>query len=686
MKSFFGILLVLGALATICAATSQVRIPITNHEESRQDDYSELAKQIMAIMNTSVDPCTDFYEYTCGTWLNTYSLPPDASRFGMAFDQIQQDNLKVLRGILENRAGEWPIIGPFYNSCMDMDHRNSLGLGPVLGIISNFNVEDVHTLMSAVGYLHSIGINALFSAGVGVDAMNPTNNIFILGQGGLSLDVPSDYDDPTLFGEFGQYVQKLFSLTGLDPVQSAQQVLSIEKALANISLSPTALRDPYATYNNLTLQQLYNLAPSISQAAWKAYFFTANIAIDAGDLNYVVDIETPTFFSNLSLLLNQPDFKALQTYLQYSVLNQLAPSLSQNFVDANFDFFGKIYSGKKENAPLWKRCVQQTDQSLGELLGRYYVLEHFPGVSKEMASDLVHRIEQAFLANLGGINWMDNTTRKLAADKLSMIQNLIGYPEHWKDYSSLDISKHFFLNNVVTCNTFSVADQFAQLRLPVNKGRWQMTPPTVNAYYDPTLNEMVFPAGILQSPWFFNATYPPMINFAGIGSVMGHELSHGFDDQGANYDGTGKLHQWWPAPVKERFEQRTRCVADLYSTFEVLPGLYVNGNLTLGENVADIGGIHQALTAFKTFAKSQPTPPPTILPGKSVDQMFFISHGLHWCEVDTPQALRRQVNSNPHSPARFRVNGPLSQLADFAQAFNCPAGSPMNPAKRCDIW
>jgi len=401
----------------------------------------------------------------------------------------------------------------------------------------------------------------------------------------------------------------------------------------------------------------------------------------------VVDVMTPTFFSNLSALISaNSNFATWQTYLQWAVLNQLAPSLSDSFVNVNFNFYGKIYSGTKELAPLWKRCVQQTDQSLGELLGRYYVQRDFPQVSMEMARDIVKRIENAFLANLPNVNWMDDATRQLAKEKLSMITNLIGYPEKWKDYSALSITPQNYLNNLILCNQFSVADQFAQLKVPVNKKRWQMTPPTVNAYYDPTLNEMVFPAGILQSPWFFNATYPPQINFAGIGSVMGHELTHGFDDQGSNYDGTGKLHEWWPEAVRRRFAQRTRCVSDLYSSFEVLPGLYVNGNLTLGENVADIGGLHEAFVAYETYIATLPSPPPEIIPGKTDKQMFFIAYALHWCEVDTPEALRRQVNSNPHSPARFRVNGPLSQLPQFAVAFNCPQNSPMNPKKRCEIW
>jgi putative endopeptidase len=695
MKSLLSIFLVLGAVLVVTTAAlnqdGKVRMRINNDElRLPEANESDLAKQILAIMNTSVDPCTDFYEYACGTWVNTYPLPPDASRFGMAFDQIAQDNQMILRGILEDPAGEWPIIGPFYNSCMNMDARNKLGAEPALSILDQVQVDDVVSFMSAVGYLHSIGLSTLFSAGVGVDAMHPTNNMFIMGQGGLSLDVPSDYDDQKLATQFAQYAQQIFTLAGQSSFAaktSAYQVLATERSLAKISLSPAALRDPYATYNNLTLAQLYALTPNIAQEAWDAYFTNAGLHIDASDLTYVIDVETPTFFSNLSLLLDDTqDFSVWETYLRWAVLNQLAPSLSQDFVDANFNFFGMIYSGKKQNTPLWKRCVQQTDLSLGELLGRYYVLQDFPALSKQMASDLVQRIEDAFLANLANVDWMDDATRKLAAQKLSMVKNLIGYPEHWKDYSGLSISADYFVDNVVTCNQFSTADQFAQLTLPVNKARWEMTPPTVNAYYDPTLNEMVFPAGILQSPWFFNATYPPQINFAGIGSVMGHELTHGFDDQGANYDGTGKLHQWWPPAVKQRFQQRTECVSNLYSSFEVLPGLYVNGNLTLGENVADIGGLHESFIAYQTYAKSLPTPPPEILPGKTDKQMFFIAYALHWCEVDTPEALRRQVNSNPHSPARFRVNGPLSQLPQFTEAFSCPAGSAMNPAKRCNIW
>lgn len=702
-----GLVLALVALVLVCCFSSGLgaSIKINNDNVGKflrpfasATNVTELGKEMLAIMNTTVDPCTDFYEYSCGSWLSSFPLPSDASRFALATDSVNKKNLLTLQKIVADPSGEWPVIGPFYNSCMNMDLRDELDYTALEELLSELDgITSVEGLMVAVGVLHNVGVPALFSIGVSPDEMNPSANMLQLSQGGLSLDVPDDYnatDNATakLDKQFIHYVANLTSFVyGSQSRQYALDVFTVEQTLASASADPADMRDPYATYNNLTLAQLYALTPNIPAEAWQSYFKYAGIPLDYSSDSVVVNVAVPKFFaglsSNIAILTNQfQDFSMFSNYLRYKLLDFAAPHLSTRFVDAHFNFYGTILSGQQQNSPLWKRCVQQTDVSLGELLGRYFVSYAFSPAAKGLAEDMMTRIENAFRKNLPGVDWMDDVTRKLAEEKLSMVAKLIGYPEHWKDYSDLNIDREAYLANVLATSQFAAEDQFAQLPLPVDRYRWEMTTPTVNAYYEPSLNEIVFPAGILQSPWFFDVDYPPQINYGGTASAMGHELTHGFDDQGANYDGTGRLHQWWPQKVKDRFVERTQCVADLYSGFEVLPGLFLNGNLTLGENVADIGGLHASYVAYADYAASLPTPPPEVIPGINDKQLFFIAYAISWCEIDTPEALTRQVKSNPHSPAKFRVNGPVSQLPAFAEAFKCPATAPLNPPTRCNVW
>jgi predicted metalloendopeptidase len=472
----------------------------------------------------------------------------------------------------------------------------------------------------------------------------------------------------------------MFQLLG-EPEEAAKkhagQVFNFELELAKVSRPRVEMRDPNKTYNKLDLDGLKKLAPALD---WTRFLATTGYP-SVKDIN----VSVPEFFQGLEKQVTSTDPETLRAYLRWHLLRATSPLLSKAFVDESFEFYGKKLSGQKEQQARWKRCVEATDQSLGELLGPEFVKLYFPGDSKAIAKDLIGRIEAAFEKNLPSLTWMDDATRGRADGKLKALKNKIGYPDKWRDYSKLAVMKGEYFGNGMAARRFAFDYDANKIGKPVDKGDWGMTPPTVNAYYNANLNEMVFPAGILQPP-FFDRNFPMAMNFGGIGMVMGHELTHGFDDQGRKFDPTGKLTEWWEPSVSAKFEERAKCVSDLYSTYEVQPGVTLNGKLTLGENIADLGGIKQAYVAYKKWAAEHPELDKPAVPGLTNDQLFFVGFGQTWCTIQTPESERMLVTTDPHSHAKYRVTGPLSNSPAFSSAFQCAEGTPMHRKDACEVW
>jgi putative endopeptidase len=473
------------------------------------------------------------------------------------------------------------------------------------------------------------------------------------------------------------HISNMFQLLGesaANATADAQSVLEFETMIADFTLPPDALVDPFFVYNKIDLSGLAGLSPNIP---WNMYLQ------GLGKQFKQATVDVPPFFSNLSAILPNTQ-QYWVPYLRWQVVNAFASTLSQAFVDENFNFWGKILNGQEKQSPRDETCIRFTDNALGELLGSFFLDQAFPGESRQMATGILQEIEAAMQADIEQIEWMDNTTRQRALQKLSLVSNMIGGPENPRNYSDVTVNPDTFFENVVSANIFMMQTQLDQIEQPADKDLWGMTPPTVNAYYDPTRNQMVFPAGILQQP-FFNVSFPKAMNHGGVGMVMGHELTHGFDNQGRDYDGTGRLTNWWLPATSSKFDQKVQCVIQQYSQFEVLPNVYVNGKLTQGENIADMGGIKNSYNAFKTVIGNQ-ADAPSIVPGLTNMELFFVAFAQGWCEKATDEALKNQVETNPHSPAKFRVLGPLINLPEFSDTFKCAQGTPMNPTSRCQVW
>jgi len=647
---------------------------------------------VKAAMDPGTDPCQDFYRYACGGWLDATELPADQSRWGRGFSEIAERNRVVLREILENAAKapeadrDRTKLGRFYAACMDEAAIEKAGAEPLRPMFASIaGVKDPATLLSVVGAMHRQGSTPLFGLGVVADFKNPDLNIAFMSQGGLGLPDRDYYlkdDDASkaLKGAYEQTVGRMLALAG-EPeetaAKSAAAIVAFETELAKLSRPRVEMRDPDKLYNKIDLDGLQKLTPALP---WKRFLE----AVGHPEVRQI-NVAVPEFYRGLDALLPSTDLDTLKVYLRWQWIRSTSDLLPKAFVDEAFAFYGKRLAGQKELQPRWKRCVQATDGALGELLGRDYVERQFAGDSKAIALDLIHRIEEAFAANLANLAWMDDATRARALTKKDTLTNKIGYPDRWRDYARLAIKKGDYFEAALAARRFEFEFEAAKIGKPVDKKEWGMTPPTVNAYYNPLVNEMVFPAGILQPP-FFDRSFPMVMNFGGIGMVMGHELTHGFDDQGRKFDPTGKLREWWEPTVSAKFEERAACVDRLYSGYEVQPGLKLNGKLTLGENIADLGGIKQSFQAWQAYASEHPDAARPAVEGLSNDQLFFIAFAQTWCSLQTPEIERVLVNVDPHSHPRFRVFGPLAQLPAFAAAFQCAEGTPMNPTERCEVW
>ena len=645
----------------------------------------------LAAIDASASPCTDFYQYANGKWLASHPIPADRPSFG-GFSELSDRNQAVLHQIVDSAVAGPPApagsvrrkIADFYRSGMDtarIERDGAVPLAPEFARIAA--VSNVPSLEAEIAHLHKIGVGAVFGFGIGADEKNSLHTIAQVSQGGLGLPdrdyyTKTDSKSVALRAAYTAHIARMLTLLGDRPDTAqaeAQTVLALETQIAQASMTRLERRDPNATYNKMTLAQLDALSPGVS---YQPYF----AAVGAPDPGPLI-VGQPKFFAAVGGLMKTVPLADWKTYLRWHLLSSTAPFLSAKFVDENFAFRGTTLSGVTVNQPRWKRVLRETDGELGEGLGQLYVAEAFPPAAKARALVLVQNVKAALRTRLASLDWIGEDTRRQALVKLDKMRIKIGYPDHFRDYSKLQVNSPSYVVNVLAANRFDFNRDLAKLGKPVNRSEWHMTPPTVNAYYSPSGNEIVFPAGILQPP-FFDPKADDASNYGGIGAVIGHEMTHGFDDQGRQFDGDGNLKDWWTAADKKNFQTRADGVAAQFDRFVAVDDAHVNGHLTLGEDIADLGGVKIAYLAFE---KSQIGKPRVKIGGFTPEQRFFLAYAQIWRINVRPEALRMSLATDPHAPNRFRVLGPLANLPEFAEAFPCPAGETRTTvAARVNIW
>lgn len=655
----------------------------------------EVAAKVLADMDRSADPCQDFYQYACGTWLKTEKRPADRARWSRSFSVIDERNREIVRDILEDAARpsngspgdslETQQVGAFYGSCMNEGAIERAGATPLGAVFREIEgVKDAEGLLRTAGGMHLRGSAPLLGFGVYPDFKNPGVDIVFMAQGGLGLPDRDYYtsDDPAkkkLLVEYEAHVAEMFRLVRTPRAQAAKlarAIVAFETELARVSRPAEAMRELDKMYNKLDLAGLKKLTPSLP---WEAFYAAAGAP---GEIP--INVGTPEFFTRLEELVRTTPDETLRAYLRWNAITAAAPSLSKPFVDANFAFFGRKVQGQEEIEERWKRCVESTENALGFALGKVYVERQFPGESKAKALEMIHDIEEAFEASLPDLAWMDDATRWRSLMKRNTLGNKIGYPDVWRDYSAMQLQPASYFSNVLAAAEFEARRQARKIGQPVDKTEWGMFPQMVNAYYNPLYNEIAFPAGILQPP-FFHKDFPAAMNYGGIGMVVGHELSHGFDDTGRKFDPSGAMVEWWEPAVAEKFEAQANCIRDQYSKYEPLPGIFLNGKLTAGENIADNGGLKQSWSAFQLWQERNGGPGPTV-PGLSAEQLFFVAHGQVWCSLSSEESDRLRVTTDPHALPRYRVVGPIQNHPAFGEVFGCKPGTPMNPVDKCVVW
>ena len=643
-------------------------------------------------IDKSVDPCVDFYQFACGNWIKNSEIPADRAAW-QSFSELDESNLGVEREILEKAAAGGADrdaieqkIGDLYASCMDEKVVNAKGISPLKPELDRVAaVKDKAALIDQIGRLRMMGANALFNFFSNSDLHNADQVIAYISQGGLSLPdrdyyIKDEPDKVEMRKHLAEYVTQLFTLAGRTPQQAAsaaQAVLVVETLLAADSMERTKLRDPMNRDHKMTRDEATALAPNFHLNR----YFTA-----VGAPNFTaINVSTPDFFRQVNGVLATLPLETLKTYVMWHALRAASPWLSQPFVDANFKM-RQALTGQKEIQDRWKRCVDLVDGSLGEALGQRYVESTFGSEGKQRMLKMVDMPEKSLADDIQSLSWMGDDTKKQAKAKLQAIRNKIGYPDVWRDYSSVVIKRDDLLGNVKRANEFESKRQIAKIDKPLDRKEWGMTPPQVNAYYSGSFNEIVFPAGILQPP-FFDKSMDDAVNFGGIGLVIGHELTHGFDDQGRKFDPQGNLRDWWTEQDGKEFEKRVSCIADEYANFVTVDNLKLNGRLTLGENTADNGGARIALAALEQMiSEDKSGKAAQSIDGYTPEQRFFLGFGRVWCEKQRPENLRMQVSTNTHSPGRYRVNGVVQNMPEFQRAWGCKAGQPMVAENACHVW
>jgi putative endopeptidase len=642
-------------------------------------------------IDRNADPCTDFFAYANGRWRAENPIPASMSRWSRRW-AAGEANKDQLREILEQAAASKAqrgsieqLTGDFYAGCMNEQQANSLGAKPIAPLLAQ--IDSIRTpadLQKTLGELHALQIAAPFVVFGDSDVHNPS---FVIAQYyANALGMPDrDYylKDAARFKEarekYRAYMQRLFALAGSNEAQAkaaADTVMRLETRYAQASLDNVALRDPQQTDHKMTFAQLQKLTPAFD---WSRYYTATGLP--QGELN----VAEPKLMQEFDRQLREASLADWRTYLRSRVLDAAAPSLSDDFVEAEFAFRQQFLNGAREMKPRWKRCAEATDALLGEALGRKYVEKHFPPEAKARMQELVKNLLLGMRETIEGLDWMSAPTKARALEKLGTFNPKIGYPDKWKDYSKVAVRRDAYWDSVIAARRFGVEDDHGQINKPIDRGRWSITPPTSDAYYNATLNEIVFPAGILQPP-AFSMEAVDAVNYGAIGVVIGHEISHGFDDQGAQFDAQGRLKNWWTDADLKKFQERAQCVVKQFEGYFIEPGVHHNGKLVLGESIGDLAGAKIAYRAFHIAQRGKP-PAPTI-DGFTPDQQFFIAWGQFRGDELRPEFARTMVQGDPHPVAKYRVVGPLSNLPEFQQAFQCKAGSPMVRAKeeRCEVW
>jgi putative endopeptidase len=648
-------------------------------------------------MDKSVDPCEDLYHYSCGGWQKKNPIPPDQTSWSV-YAKLYQDNLTFLRGMLElaaqpvgQRNAVTQQIGDFYAACMDdatVEKRGLKTIEPELEAIAEIkSAKELTPLVARLQLIYnrySYNSSLLFSAGSTQDPDDSERVIADVDQGGISLPdrdyyIKDDAKSKETREHYLEHVRRVFELMGDSPAsakQNAEAVLRLETAMAKASLSRVDRRDPHKLVHKMKVADLIQLAPNFD---WVAYY---------RDMQYpkvdILNVDAPEFIRELNVLLSSESIDAWKSYLRFHVADTSSSYLSSKFVEENFDFYRKYLRGAQEMQPRWKRCVQYVNYDLGEALGQVYVAKVFSPELKQSTLDMVRRIEDAMGARIRALDWMSPETKQQALTKLAGIRNKIGYPDHWRDYSSVKIVRDDFAGNVERAHQFESRRDIAKIGKPVDHGEWGITAPTVDAYYNPQMNVINFPAGVLQPP-LYDLKMDDAPNYGDTGGTIGHELTHGFDDEGSQFDAHGNLKNWWTKEDREKFDARTKCVDDQYSGYVSVEDVHVNGKLTLGENVADLGGEILAYIAWKDATKDKNLQP---IDGLTPEQRFFVGFAQWDCANERPEDMRVRAMTDPHSPARYRINGVVVNMSEFANAFHCKPGQPMvkPSANVCKVW
>jgi putative endopeptidase len=642
-----------------------------------------------ANLDRSCKPCDDFNQFAMGGWMKNNPIPAEYPNWG-SFTMLADRNQASMRVILEEAAkanaasgSNQQKIGDFYSSCMDTAAVDAAGVKPLVADFTAIDqVKDAKELQPLIARLQQTGSGYLFRFDSTQDLDESTQVIAEISQGGLGLPdrdyyTRTDEKSAQLRTDYIAHVAKLFALAGDTEEKAnaeAKTVMDLETALAKASMSRVQMRDPHAVWHKMTLPQLKELAPGW---AWEAYFRQRNAPEFAS-----INVSQPDFFKETNRLLTATPLKDWKTYLRWHVLHASATQLSEPFVQENFNFYGTKLSGTKQLQPRWKRCSQSVNRDLGEALGQVYVEKYFPPEAKAHARVMVMNLIGALKSDIPELSWMGPDTKKAALEKLEAFQIKIGYPDKWRDYSALTVDKGSYLANERRAIAFENARDLNKIGKPVDRSEWQMTPPTVNAYYDATMNEIVFPAGILQPP-FYDPKADDAVNYGGMGAAIGHEITHGFDDEGSQFDAKGNLRDWWTKDDRKNFDERASCVQKQFDGYEVEPGLHENGKLVLGESIADLGGLAISYAAYEKSIEGKR--PPT-LGGFTPEQRFFLGWAQVWGANMRPENARLMANTNEHPLPKFRTNGPLSNMELFAKAFGCKKGDAMVRENVCKIW
>ncbi|MGD1069568.1 MAG: M13 family metallopeptidase [Bryobacteraceae bacterium] len=643
----------------------------------------------LGAIDRKANPCDDFYQFACGAWLKNNPIPADQATWGR-FSELIERNQTALRQILEQAASDTSAtdpdtrkIGDYYASCMDEKTIDSKGLAPLQPELDRIaHISGPQDLAAEIARLQKMGVDVLFNFSSGQDFKDSNMVIGQADQGGLGLPERDYYfrEDSKAVETRKEYVAHMVRVLRLlgEPEASANKeasdAMAIETALASASLDVTARRDPEKVYHKMSLTGFEALDDSFD---WSRY-----LALIQAPSMESLNVAVPDFFKGGQALLKSQTLEAWMSYLALHLIHSRAMMLPAKFDDENFAFYGKYLTGAQQKRERWKRCVDATDGALGEALGKAYVAKTFGADGKQRTLDMVKNIETALGRDIGQLTWLTPATKQKALEKLHAVTNKIGYPDRWRDYSALSIVRGDALGNAMRAEEFEFNRQIQKIGKPVDRTEWQMSPPTVNAYYDPNLNSINFPAGILQPP-FFERQADDTTNYGAIGAVIGHELTHGFDDQGRQFNAKGDLDDWWTPADAKAFDERSQCLVDEYSSFALPGGLHMNGKLTLGENTADNGGLRIAWLALMNDLAGKTLPAKD---GFTSAQRFFLAFGQVWCENEREELKRQQVQTDPHSISEFRVNGVVSNMPEFRQAFGCKAGQPMVRQNSCRLW